>query len=122
MAIRHRVEVAGDLLLVTASGYDESLAEVQAYGLAVIEAALAHGCRRVLCDERQLEYRLGTVDTYQAAAFLAEQAPALGRAALVCAPECAPDAAFWETVAVNRGLQVRAFQSLTDAQAWIAEA
>jgi hypothetical protein len=119
MAIHFAYQVDGNTLLVRAVGFDDSLEDVQAYGLAIIRACQDHGVTHVLCDELDLEYRLGTVDTFRAAEFIASQVPALARAAIVCNPRFIADAAFWETVAVNRGLTVRAFTDTTTAMAWL---
>lgn len=122
MAIEYRTKAEGDLLFVESSGFDESLAEVQEYGLAILSRCAEGGHTRLLCDERKLDYRLDTVDTFRAAAFIAEIAPGVGRAALVCHPSCATDAQFWENVAVNRGVSVRVFQDLEAACAWLGVA
>lgn len=58
MAISFRITVEGDTLMVVAWGFDESLEDAKAYGGAVIEAAIEHKVKRVLCDELELEYRL----------------------------------------------------------------
>lgn len=122
MAIQHTTTVEDGILRVQASGFDESLAEVEAYGLAVIEACVRSGVSRVLCDERDLEYRLGTFDTFQAAAFLSAHAPKVGRIALVPRADGLGDARFWEDVVVNRGLTVKVFQDPEAARAWLLEA
>jgi hypothetical protein len=119
MAIQFVVRKEGETLLVCANGFDESLEQVQQYGMEVITAALEHGTSQVLCDERDLEYRLGTFDTYSAAAYIAANAPAVCKVALVCNPAGINDAKFWETVAVNRGLTVRVFKEMIDAQRWL---
>lgn len=119
MAIHFATTVQGDTLFVKASGYDESLAEVEQYGLAVITECLKHGVTRVLCDERELEYRLNTFDTYEAAGVVAEHAPHVARVAIVCQPRMLPDALGWETFAVNRGLTVRVFDDLDEARNWL---
>ena len=121
MAISYKIEVEGDLLRVTASGFDESLEQTQQYGLAVIEAAVKHGCRRVLSDERDLEYRLNTINTYQLAQFMVENAPQIACAAVVCHPDFEVDAHFFENVVVNRGLMLRMFTDLTTAEMWVME-
>lgn len=72
---------------------------------------------RILCDERDLEYRLGTTDTFRAAEFIAASAP---RVALVCAEQNLPDAGFRVDVTVNRGLKARVFTDLDEAHAWLA--
>ena len=120
MAIEFHCTIENTLLLVKTSGYDESLEEVQQYGLALIQACQEHGVTRVLCDESELEYRLGTLDIFESAAFMSQAAPEVARAAIVCNPRHAADAQFWETVAVNRGLQVRFFPDIEKARAWLA--
>lgn len=120
MAIDFAISVHGPLLRVTTRGRDESLEETQAYGLAVLEAALTSGCSKVLCDERELDYALSTTETFDLACGLAQRAPALGRVAIVCKADQVADGRFFETVAVNRGLLVRVFTSIEEAETWLA--
>jgi hypothetical protein len=119
MAIDYTVTQDGDTLLVHAKGFDGSLEEVQAYGMAIIKACLAHGVTHVLCNESELEYRLNTLDTYEVAEFIAQQVPALTKAAIVCHPRFIAAVSFWEDVAVNRGLRVRAFTDVVAARDWL---
>jgi hypothetical protein len=119
MAINYEIDTLDNLVFVRSTGYDENLEEVVAYGQAILEACVSSGCNRLLCDERGLEYRLGTADIYDHANMMAERAPALGRAAIVCDPACGEDAEFWETVAVNRGLMVRMFMDIDEARRWL---
>ncbi len=119
MAIQFTTIVDENTLVVHATGFDENLSQVRNYGLAIINAAKEHGVTRVLCDELELEYRLGTFDTYEAAAFISSQAPSVSRAAIVCRADSLADALFWETVAVNRGLVVRVFKEIAPAKAWL---
>jgi hypothetical protein len=120
MSIQIRLDCQENILKVTATGYDESVADVLGYGRAVIEAALAHGCRKILCDETNLAYHLKTLDIYEAAATIAREAPDVARVAIVCNPVYWQDAKFWENVASNRGLIVRMFGSLPDAENWLS--
>ncbi|MFZ5879354.1 MAG: hypothetical protein ACOY0R_08280 [Chloroflexota bacterium] len=119
MSIRYTLKAEGNLLLVEASGFDESLAEVQAYGQAIIEACLAADCSRVLCNETGLEYRLGTIENFQSAEGIAARIHKTVKVAIVCNPKFKADAYFWETVAVNRGMMVRFFQELDTARRWL---
>jgi hypothetical protein len=121
VAISYTIRAEGDLLRVTASGADDSLEEVLAYGKSVVDAASKQGSRRILCDERELEYRLGTLDTYAAAEAITQYAPRVVKTAIVCGPKSAPEGKFWEDVAVNRGLAVRVFQDLQAALAWLGD-
>lgn len=119
MGIEYEITSHPDLVSVRAWGNDENLEEVQRYGLAVIQACAEHQVNRLLCDERGLEYELSVTDTYRLVEFLAQHAPCVGKAALVCAPKHLPDAFFWETACINRGLFVRAFTSLSEAELWL---
>ena len=119
MAIRYEMQAEGDLLKVKASGTDENLKEVNAYGAAIIRAALRHDSRRILCDETELVYRLSVTDTFESARYIAESVPRVVRVAIACNPQSYPDGQFWETVAVNRGLSVRFFKDLAQAAAWL---
>lgn len=119
MAIEYQITVDGELLQVVAAGTDESLEEVQAYGMAVIHAALENSCSCVVCDETHLVYTLGTIDTFKYGSFIAAQAPRLARVALVINPDQSEDAAFWETVVINRGLMVQIFADAQAAEDWV---
>jgi hypothetical protein len=121
MAIEYSIAVQGETLLVDAWGFDESLTQVQEYGMALIDACVRHGATRLLCNELRLEYRLGVVDTYRAAEFIAAQAPRIAWVAIVCDPKQIADARFFEDVAVNRGLTVRVFTELDSATAWLTQ-
>ncbi len=121
MSIRYTTRVDGGTLFVTASGFDENLDEVKAYGMGVLGASQQSGVYRVLCDETALEYRLGTFDTYQAGQFLSQHVPAVAKVAIVCHPEYLSDARFFEDVVVNRGLRFRLFIDRECALNWLFE-
>lgn len=119
MAIQFEVEPLDDYLLVRAHGFDEDLEDVMRYGMGVIQAAIEHDATAVLADERDLEYRLDQTDTFESAKFIAEVAPKVGRFAFVPPEGFEADADFWELIAVNRGLWVRAFRDYDEAVAWV---
>ena len=119
MAITAEFKVEGDVLYVTASGRDDSINDPLQYGAAIIEQALTHQSKRVLVDERELIYVIATFDLYETAKVMAENAPQVVKAALVINPAQFKDAKFWETVAVNRGLNVHLFTDIDDAKKWL---
>ena len=121
MPIKYDMKKDGNTLLVKAIGTDDDLQEVIRYGTAVINEATHSKSLKVLCDERELEYRIGTFDLYELAEKYAELAPHLAKVAVVCAPESYPDAKFWEDVSVNKGLRFRVFTSMQDARDWIEQ-
>ena len=119
MAIAFDAAIDDGIVVVTASGRDENAQQVIDYGDAVIELVVKAGVKLVLCDERKLEYALDTLGTYQAAKTIAAHAPKVGRVAIVCNPKFLEDAKFWETVAVNRALQVRVDTDIARAKYWL---
>jgi hypothetical protein len=119
MTIRHTCTVQNDTLEVVAEGRDQGAEEVKAYGEAVIRAALAAGVTRVLCDERCLVYDLDTFDTFEVARYMAAAVPHVARVAVVCSREGLDQGAFWETVAVNRGLKVVVTTDMDRARSWL---
>jgi hypothetical protein len=119
MAISYFFETKENFLRVKSIGFDEDLNEVNAYGLAVVSVAISYDSTRILCDETELEYTLGTVDTFESAKVISHAAPKIARIAIACKPCHFQDAAFWETVAVNRGLTVRVFRTLAEAEDWV---
>lgn len=121
MSISYQSAFSNGLLAITAEGRDDSIQDVIDYGCAVIELAIKHGARKIFCDERRLEYALDAFDTYQSAKEIAARADRVVRVAIVCAPEFLADGKFWETVAVNRSLEVRVDTDIERAKAWLED-
>jgi hypothetical protein len=119
MAITFEMKVEDDVLFVTARGRDESTEEVLEYGKSLIEKAAEAGVTHVLCDERQLEYALDTMQIFESARQIANMASRVAKVAIVCNPEDVEDGLFWETVAVNRGLLVSMGTDMDRAKAWL---
>jgi hypothetical protein len=121
VAIHYSFFPEKEMLVVETSGYDENLEEVENYGLAILDQSIKLNCSKVLCNESNLEYRLGTLDTYKLAKFLALMVPHVAKAAIVCNEKFITDAHFWETAVVNRGLEVRVFNTTENARLWLLQ-
>jgi hypothetical protein len=119
MAITFESSMEDGVLIITTSGRDENLQQVLEYGQAVIDLVVATGATRILCDERNLEYAIDTIDTYDAAKAVAEHASKAVRIAIVCGPNFLEDGKFFETVAVNRNLRLRVDTDIAKARAWL---
>lgn len=119
MAITYTIVAEGSFLKVHASGEDDSLEEVLAYGKAIIEAALEKRSEKILCDERELKYRLSVFDTFDLAEQAVAYASCLVKIVLVCNPENLGDGKFFETVSQNRGLMVKVTTDMEEAVAWL---
>jgi hypothetical protein len=122
MSIQYTTRVDGETLFVYASGFDESIDDVQGYGMGIISASQESGVTCVFCDETALEYRLGTIDTFQAGEFISHNVPAVAKVAIVCNPRFISDASFFEDVVVNRGLTLRVFTDSEVAMHWLFDA
>lgn len=121
MSIKYNFEVVDSILRVKAIGKDDSLDEVLNYGKSIIDAVNKYGVHYVLSDETELEYTISTFETFQSAKYISEQAPKLGKIAIVISPKNAKDASFFENVGVNRGLNIRFFLSNRDAEVWLLD-
>lgn len=119
MAIKVEFEVFEGLLKAIATGSDDDLQDVLNYNEAVLKKALETNTKRVLCDERNLEYKIGKIDTFQAAEYVSEKVPSVSKIAIVYNPSQKEDAEFWETAAVNRWLSVKIFEDIDEAEKWL---
>ncbi len=120
MAIEFSYEVSEEILYVKAWGSDRDLNQVKSFGTAVISLAKANKIRKILSDERELEYTLGVVDLYELAEYYSKKIPFVVKVAVVCKPEDLADAKFWETTSLNRGLNVHVFTDIDAAKEWIS--
>jgi hypothetical protein len=119
MSIKHTIDVDGEIIRVKAWGEDDNLQDVMNYNMAMLDAIVTSGATKVLSDERELEYKIGTFDLYDLAEKIAKYAPRLLKAAIVYKTDNYDDAIFWENATVNKGLQFRAFASMDEAEEWI---
>jgi len=126
MEVSLRVDAERHLLTVSYSG-DFSLAEAQSTFLNLLDTLVEHHLTRVLVDGRQLVGHPEMLERFYYGAFAAE---AVNRT--VSCTKCAvPTFAyvleeplldpnrFGETVAVNRGMRIKAFDQLQKAQWWL---
>lgn len=119
MAIEYSIEYKENLLRVTAKGFDDDLQDVLGYVDAIVKAAFEYQSQLILCDERNLEYRITTLDTFQLAEFASQYAKHLAKIAIVCNEKCLEEAKFYQTVTTNRGLQVKVMTNLEEAENWL---
>lgn len=90
-------------------------------GLASDLVALTerHKCERLLNDIREVELRLSTLDIYDIPELAIESglSPRVRRALLVTSDQ--KESAFFETVSMNRGQNVRVFTDFDEAMSWL---
>ena len=121
MSIDYYFTVKENYLEVVSSGKDDSLFEVLRYGTAILRTAITNKMPKILCDERKLVYNLKTFDNFNVASHIASIVPKNAKIAIVTSEENLKDYDFWETVAVNRGLQVKGFLDIEKAEEWLCE-
>ncbi len=119
MSIVFSTRIEEGILQVRASGYDESLEDVRHYAAGVLQQCIESGVRFILCDETELEYRLGTFDLYELGKFFSSSVPREIRVAIVCSPEDISDTVFFENVVVNRGHSLKLFRESQEAKQWL---
>ena len=122
MGIAFSTKIEEGILHVQASGFDESLEDVQRYAAGVLQQCMESDVRFILCDERELEYRLGTFDLYELGKFFSSFVPRDIRVAIVCNPEVISDTVFFENVVVNRGHCLKIFRETDMAKRWLLSA
>lgn len=97
-----------------------TLENVMAYMKQLHETCVARGISRVLIEERLTGRRLETWDVYQIAAQgSAQGAGRFDAIAYVDVNASGELMNFAETVAVNRGVPIRVFASVAEAEAWL---
>lgn len=115
-------------LRVTASGRF-SLAEAKRTFLEVLDAVALHRSEKVLLDGRALRGKPATIERFYYGEFAAASIARLTSDASLPPPRFAyvlkepilDPGRFGETVARNRGMNVRAFRDPSEALAWLGE-
>lgn len=107
-------------LHVTVTG-DNTPDDVLGYLGEVRNACIEHSCPSVLIEENLRGPSMETLELFLIVAKAAQPSPSVRRIAYVDVnPEHDLDRMkFAETVAVNRGMQVRVFASIPDAEQWL---
>ena len=114
------IEVEDNIVVVTLAGsrpLEDALASCQ----EAAQLASRKGITRVLADITETTSSVPTTEAYAVCSHLAEVFDPGVRIALVYSPERvpAPNARFAETVAMNRGVMLRAFSEADVARKWI---
>ena len=113
-------------LSVTATG-KFSLKDAERTFIAVLEAVAAHGARKVLLDGRKLIGKPETIERFYYGKFAANSvktykprgvSPVTAFAYVLHEPML-DRSRFGETAAVNRGMNVKAFDNLEAALVWL---
>ncbi len=127
MSMKLEMRPESGFLRVAAMG-EFSLAEAKGTFLEMLEAVARHQVRKVLVDGRRLEGEPETMERFYYGEFAANafvESANRGtvarstRFAYVLEEPVLDPRRFGETVAVNRGMLLKAFDNLQDALAWL---
>jgi hypothetical protein len=112
------IQVKPDYILVTYTGeFNVAAAERAIDGS--LQAGSTHNLSKILIDCRRMTGRLSIMDRYQVAVSGQRMAGKLTRVALVRQEEGSPLDRFTETVARNRGVNLKLFSEIDEAVAWL---
>ena len=124
MLFKPIIEVRDKYVLVTHAESEAGNREPTQFAGELAEACDQAGIHRVLLDERKLTYTVGNIfDLMGIGDKLLEDMLVFRFHRLACVPK--PDqldtARDFESVARNRGMNFRAFESMAAAEAWLTE-
>ncbi len=113
------IERKSSYLHATVTG-ENSRENVARYLMEVLQACHAHDCFRVLMEERLEGPRLAIFDIFAVASEGSEQSGGVMEAVAYVDINAAGDLMeFAETVARNRGMPIRVFRSVAEAEQWL---
>ncbi len=121
MSIEYSFCPSDQILEVVATGVSDDVDEGLEYAEAIIKTVMENGCRRLLCDERNMKMELGTVESFNHAEYCARFVTIVEKAAFLPHAADKEIAEFWTTAINNRGGNARIFYDKNEARAWLEE-
>ncbi|MBI1806506.1 MAG: STAS/SEC14 domain-containing protein [Ignavibacteria bacterium] len=99
----------------------ETLESCKREALATKTLVDRYKCKKVLADNREKPSFIGTFEEYELAEFYAKHKLQMhiSHAAIVFDPKVVAQMKFWEDASFNRGINVRVFSSLEEAERWL---
>ena len=128
MSIKQNIQFQSGLLTVDASG-DFSLEDAEQAFLEMLGAVVQFKAEKILFDGRDVKGHPKHLEFFYYGEFAARETQRIGRehgivprfAYVIHVPLCDPER-FGETVAVNRGMDVKEFGTPEDAIEWLKKA
>lgn len=126
MSLIQKISAQPDSLYVKITG-NFSLEEAQDHFIEMLQAIAQHKVKKVLVDGREVSGEPETMERFFYGEFAAESVAKFAKHGVSLATQFAyvlqepvldPDR-FGETVAVNRGVRIKAFDELDDARQWL---
>lgn len=121
VALDFTIDIDGDLLAVTTSGFDENVDEAVDYGQSVISSCVENQCRKILVNESEMTAVLDKVSQYEMVQHLLSLVPYDLSIAFVVNEDNFEDTSFGVLVAENRGMNIKAFLLVDEAREWLQQ-
>lgn len=101
----------------------ETLESCKLEAIATIQLLKKYGLRKVITDNSLKTSFLKTFDEYELTKFYEEEKfyRHISSAAVVFSPDNIDQMKFWQTASRNRGLNVKIFSNIEDAELWIKD-
>ena len=121
MTLKHEFNRTPSYVIIRSSGVVESMEELQAYMTTVADYCARENCRRVMSDERGIDYKFTALEHFEIAEWLEQEAfdQKIERAATLTTESQFMNLKDLEIFAVNRGLNVKIFSSEQEAAKWL---
>lgn len=127
MSLQLSIENRGKYLYAALSGGAVDMAQAKELFKRILDSSVEHRVSRVLIDCRGVSTGISTTARFEFAGFMAEQQRRLlasspstaSRIAFVGNPPLIDPERFGETVALNRGANVKVADNMDDALGWL---
>lgn len=121
MSIDITTEQRGNFLVVSCGGATDSTDEIMAYVDGFLALSADFGQDRILLDHRKLQVQMEHAGAYDVATRCIERMVDDRdlRVALVSRPERMEFARIYESIGLNRGVDIKAFESMEMAASWL---
>ena len=123
MSLNIDIKIDQDLLTITSFGIDNDFEKSQEYALAILQVVYDTQCPQILCDEREVEYRLNENEAYELFDFIANNSPEIDKIAIVHKPQYQKFTTIWKTKINTQeyGHRLNFFIDIDQAKKWLEE-
>lgn len=119
MAIEYKIWLEDDIIKTIAKGDDSNLRDIFNYAQAIINEAIKHNTKKILCDEVEFKPKLSIEQAMKLADFISKYADKVTRFAIVCHPKNVEEMKLFKIFTGNRGLIMNYAFSIEEAENWL---
>ena len=121
MTINYKSENRNDYIYLVGEGIEDGLDENKQIHQMITKLCKDHNCDRVLIDDQKVTYTASVLSIYQLAKYYTtSNIPRyIKRAAVVANPKYKETNIFFENTTRNRGINLRIFYDIEEAETWL---